>query len=35
MEQEGFARSSINPFLFPVKGSNSSDSAGRRLLPGL
>lgn len=32
MEQEGFARSSINPFLFPGEGSTPCDSAGRRVL---
>jgi FdhE protein len=35
MEQEGFARSSINPFLFPGEGNNGRHHVGRRLLPGL
>lgn len=35
MEQEGFARSSINPFLFLAKGNNGWHHVGRRQPPGL
>ncbi|MFP1592616.1 hypothetical protein ACLB1M_30725 [Escherichia coli] len=35
MEQEGYARSSINPFLFPGEGEYSLTFSGWRWSPGL